>query len=240
MLYLVGTGIAEGDLTEKAKETIKKCEKIYAEDYTNRFIGDFSSIEKVTGKIIKKIDREKIESDFLVEESSKKDVALLVPGDPLAATTHFQLILDAKEKKVDVEVVHATSIYAAIAATGLYIYKFGRSTTIADWALSPYEIIAENKKRGLHTLILLDTRSGNYMKLSEALEILEKSEDRLKQKIFLPETKLLVCSCLGSGKQKIVYASINKLQEMEPPVTFVLPGDLNFKEEEAMDLWKLD
>lgn len=240
MLYLVGMGIAEGDLTERAKETIKACERVYAEDYTNKFIGSLSSVEKRTGKSIEKIGREKVESDFLVTEASKSDVALLVAGDPLAATTHFQLVLDARESGVPVGVVHSTSVYTAIASTGLHIYKFGRSTTLAGWAMSPYDVAEENKIRGLHTMILLDTKGGDYMKLSEAIGLLEKMESSLKRGVFLPQTKILACSCLGSTRQKIFYAAMEKMPETEPPVTIVLPGDLNFKEEEALELWKLD
>ena len=240
-LYLIGIGLSEGDITQKAADAIKKCDIVYAEDYTNKFIGDIGSIENAAGKKITKISREDVESSFLLDETKSKNVALLVAGDPLIATTHFELVLEAKKRGIDAEIVHAPSVYSAISAAGLHIYKFGRATTLASWrASSPYDAAAENKKRGLHTLILLDTKEGDYMALKEALDILRALEDQKKEKIFTPEAMLLACSCLGSGKQRIIYAGMKDLAKtaLEPPITLVLPGDTHFKEEEALALWK--
>lgn len=240
-LYLIGMGLSEGDLTQKAINAIKKCDIIYVEGYTNKFIGDMSGMERACGKKITKISREKVESDFLLSEAKSKNVALLVAGDPLTATTHFEIVLEANKRGIAAEVVHASSVYSAISATGLHIYKFGRATTLASWrASSPYDVAAENKKRGLHTLLLLDTQEGDYMALKGALDILGELENQKKEKIFTPDAMLLACSCMGSKKQKIVYAKMKELEKMslEAPITLVLPGDLHFKEEEALALWK--
>lgn len=84
-------------------------------------------------------------------------------GDPFGATTHTDLVLRAKEKGINYQVVHNASIMNAIGCTGLQLYSFGETVSIPFWTDSwqPdsfYEKIVENYKRGLHTLCLLDIR----------------------------------------------------------------------------------
>jgi diphthine synthase len=170
MLYLIGTGLAYTDLGLRAIAIMKNADKVYLERYTNDF-PDQELIEKQVGISIEVLDREKVESDFLVKEAKDKDVVLLIPGDPLTATTHVQLIMDSKQAAVATAVVHNASIYTAVAETGLSLYKFGRTTTLTSFgAESPFEVIEANKKAGLHTLVLLDIG----MKVKDAVKQLKK------------------------------------------------------------------
>lgn len=52
-------------------------------------------------------DREICESniDNILKEATEKDIALLVVGDPLGATTHTDMLLRAKEFGVETQVL---------------------------------------------------------------------------------------------------------------------------------------
>ena len=130
MLYLIGLGLNdENDMTLKAISLLKQCDKIYAEFYTNIWQGSIENISRMVNKNIEVLERESVESELLIKEAKDNTIALLVPGDPLSATTHFELIALARQNNIKCEIVHAPSIYTAIAETGLQLYKFGRSTT---------------------------------------------------------------------------------------------------------------
>jgi diphthamide biosynthesis methyltransferase len=89
-------------------------------------------------------------------------VALLIVGDPLQATTHVDLQLQAEEAGIYCRIIHGISITGLVTgAIGLSNYKFGRQTTLtypySGWvATSPLEVIALNYALGHHTLALLD------------------------------------------------------------------------------------
>jgi len=244
MLFLIGLGLSEGDISIKAINAIKKCDAVYAEFYTNKFLGDLKNIEKITGKKIEILSREKTESDFIINEAKKKSIALLIAGDPLTATTHTELLFEAKKQKIKTEIIHAPSIFTAVAESGLQLYKFGRTVTLAFPEKgfepeSPYEMIFENKKSGLHTLLLLDTKNGEkFMTIKEGLQILLNIESKLNKKVIDEKTKVIACCALGSREQIIKYDSVKDLLKKdmkETPATILIPGKLNFKEEEFLE-----
>ena len=154
-LYLIGIGLAdEKDITVKGQEAIKSCDKIYLENYTSLLQCGKENLEKFYGKKITSATREISEqgAEKIVEEAKKSNVAFVVIGDALSATTHIELFRVAKEKEVKVKVVHNASILTAIGVTGLQLYKFGKATSLpfADkipGLETPYNIILENKKR---------------------------------------------------------------------------------------------
>lgn len=240
MLYLIGLGLwDEQDLSLRAVNAAKICDAVYIEQYTANWRGNVSNLEKIIGMEVVLLSREKAESDFLIEEAKSKKVALLIPGDPLAATTHFQLLLEARQSGIDCEVIHASSIYTAVALTGLQLYKFGRATTLAKPQSgynpeSPYDIIAENKKAGLHTLVFLDTAQGG-MTMKEGIELLQKIEEKKKEGLL--DSKIIAAAKLGSEKPLIRYGFADDLLLEEKPAVIIIPGSINFKEEEALGLW---
>jgi len=239
MLYLIGLGLNdEEDLSLKAITAIKKCE-VYCDLYTSNWHGNLKKLEEIAGKKIEVLDREKTESDFLIKKAKQGNTALLVPGDPLTATTHFELLLEAKKEGIDVHVIHSSSIYTAIAETGLQIYKFGRTTSLVYpekgfEPSSPYEVIAANKKAKFHTLILLDIKENKQMTIRQGIELL------LKNSAISRNEKIVACCELG-GNSIIEYDSASAIIEKDPkeiPAVIIIPGKLNFKEEEALELWK--
>lgn len=227
MLYLIGLGLwDENDVSLRALENMKECSSVFCEFYTNNWKGNLKFLEKFIGKKIQVIGRHMVESEFIINEAKTKKVALLVSGDPLSATTHFQLWLDCRKQKIPVKVIHSSSIYTSIAETGLQLYKFGRATTLVSSfrAESPLDVISMNRKNGLHSLVLLDID----MTVKEALNMLKKCAD-----------SAVVCSCIGSENQKIRYDLISKLlfESFDAPAAIVVPGNLNFKEEEALGMF---
>lgn len=242
MLYLIGLGLwDENDLSLRALAALKKCDAVYVEFYTNKWLGDMKKLEEIAGKKITLLKRQDAESEKLTDEARENNVALLVPGDPLVATTHIQLLIDAKQKGVKTHVIHASSIYTAIAETGLQLYKFGRTTTLAFIEKSfkpssPYEMIMENRKAGLHTLVLLDVKENSYMTVADGIDVLLATGELLDT-----NTKIVACCQLG-GDQKIKYGTMSSLAKDasldKTPAVIIIPGRLHFKEEEALRMYE--
>jgi len=240
MLYIVGLGLSDDDITLSCLESVKSADIIYIEDYTNKWLGSASLLERLTGKKIKHISREGVESDKLIKEAKARDVALLIPGDPFAATTHFELIIEAAKQNIKYKIVHAPSIFSVIAETGLQLYKFGETITIpysygnynpSSW----FAKISKNLSNKLHTLILLDIQNGNCMTVREALESIENLDKNRR----IVTKKIVACSKLGTEQRKIVFGSFQKLKKIDfdIPACIIIPGNLHFKEEEALALW---
>ncbi len=242
MLYLIGTGIHdEKDLSLKGIEACKKCARVFAEFYTCPVSVDIPCLEKMILKKITVLDRKQVEEDGIVLESAKKgNTAFLVGGDALSATTHTQLVLEAKKAGIKVRVIHASSIFTAIAETGLMLYKFGKTVSLpfpqeGYFPTTPYTNIKENLDCGLHTLLLLDIG----MTANRAIEILLELEEKLNGNIFPKDTKLVVVAHLG-GNSLIKYDTIDKLKKMDfgaLPHSIVVPGKMHFHEEEFLELF---
>jgi diphthine synthase len=237
MLYIIGLGLNdERDITLKGVDAMRKCDEIYAEFYTNVWHGSIETLEELSGKSIIVLDREKAESGFIVERAKECLVALLVPGDPFSATTHYETFAECKRLNIRAEAVHPSSIFTAVAESGIDIYKFGRATTLVhpQKGYNPeslYCIIKENKDRGLHTLVLLDIG----MTASEAVGLM------LKYAALTEDEMIVACFSLGSKAQKIIYdtaANIIQRNIADVPCCILVLGRLNFKEEEFLKLWK--
>ena len=133
MFYLIGLGLNEKSISLEALEALKKCKKIYLENYTIEFPYSKKKLEKIIGKKIDELKREEVESEKFLDEAKKKNIALLVYGSPLAATTHISLLIKCEEDKIKYKMFHNASIMGAIAETGLQLYKFGKTTSMPAW-----------------------------------------------------------------------------------------------------------
>ncbi|MEM3399400.1 MAG: diphthine synthase [Candidatus Micrarchaeia archaeon] len=251
MLYLIGTGIwDEMDMSLRAVECAKKCERVYAEFYTTKNGTDAKKLSKLIGKDVVEVQRKDLEENCarMVEEARYNDVAILVGGDCLAATTHSALILEAIKRKIPYSVIHGSSVFTAVSECGLFLYKFGNTTTLPFWSdrykpTSTYETIAENTRRGLHTLVLLDIGSSP-MEIGTAFTILIDMEKRSSENINIGEKNIVVLSRIGSSEQKVTYGKLCDLAEHrellgKPPFVIVFPGRLHFIEEEMLVNFKL-
>ncbi len=250
-MLLIGLGLNdEKDISLKGLEEAKSCEKIYCETYTSLWRGDLKLLEKLIGKEIKMLERRTLEefSSKLIEEAKSKKVCILVPGDPLVATTHISLLLEAKKRGIETSVIHSSSIISAVAETGLQIYKFGKTVTIplpektkGKLPISVYDTIKDNKERGLRTLCLLDLdiEKNIFLSVREAIEILLKIEKKRGEGVISESSKLVVCCRLGSKDKQIIYDKISNLKNREfkePPYVIIIPGNLHFLEKESLEL----
>ncbi len=246
MLALVGLGIAY-DITHEGLSEAKKCDELYLESYTMPIDEkEISKMEKLIGKKFTRLPRDKVESRFLLEQAEHKDVCLLVIGDPLSATTHISLIIDAKKARTPVKIIHNSSILsAALGKSGLQPYRFGKTVTLAYWRknfepTSPLKLIEENLSLDMHTLLLLDIDPElGPMGAKQALEQIEKMEKKYGKKLF---DNIIILSRVGHPDEKITYgprAELKKKDLGKPPFCFCIPAKLHPVEEEYLSLLTL-
>jgi len=247
MLSLIGIGLENHkDITLKGLEIVKKTDKIYLDVYTSKFEDSIEELEKFYGKKVMPAERELLESDKLVNEAKNENVVLLVVGDALSATTHIDLMLQAKKSGIEINVVHNASIMTAIGVTGLQLYKFGKTTSIPFWKenYKPenfYDILKQNKSIGAHTLCLLDITPEKCMIVNEAIKLLLEVEDKRKEKVFNEDALCVGCARVGCKDQKIIAGTAKELlsQDFGKPLhSLIIVGEMHFVEEEALELWK--
>jgi len=234
MLYLIGLGLDKDSISKEGKDALKKSENIYLENYTVDFPYTLEELKKNLGIKFILADRDKVEDLSLVQEAKKHNVALLVYGSPLTATTHISLIQEAKRENVEYEIIYNGSVFDAIAETGLEIYKFGKVTSIPLWKRSFQptsfaEIIKQNQQIDAHSLILIDIG----LELKDAINELKQACIDHELKL----SKIVICSNLGTRKKKIFYKEIDKISdlEVEKPYCIIIPSELHFLEKEVLE-----
>ncbi|MFB6147887.1 MAG: diphthine synthase, partial [Candidatus Nanohaloarchaea archaeon] len=156
---MIGLGLDDGEITVKGREALRKVDRAFVEFYTNTENIAIEELEDETGTGIEKLTREEVEKDDRILQALEDgDVAFLVSGDPLTATTHYDTKHRAEENGEKVEVIHAPSILTSVAETGLNPYKFGRVVTLPEDSkpVSVVDHIEKNDSAALHTLVLLD------------------------------------------------------------------------------------
>jgi len=130
-----------------------------------------------------------------------------------------------------------------IGLSGLHNYKFGKSVTIPfpdeTFSETPYEVISQNKKLGLHTLCLLDIKAEKkrYLSICESLNMLLKIEEKRKKNIVTMNTLVVGIARAGSSNPKVKAGFLKDLLNYdfgEPPQCIVFPGKLHFMEAEAL------
>ena len=230
MLYIIGLGLNEEGISLEGMEIAKKCKKVYLENYTIEFPYTLEKLEEVLDKKIIPADREFVESLQIIDEARKMDIALLVYGSPLTATTHITLLNEAKLSDVKCKVIYSASILDGIAESGLQLYKFGKITSLPKFEAESFiEVIKENQSIGAHSLVLIDIG----LDFEEAIENLIKVSDKNNVKV----NKLVVCSRLGCKGRRICYDNINNLKslDIQAPFCFIIPGKLHFMEKEVLE-----
>ncbi|MEM1962249.1 MAG: diphthine synthase [Sulfolobales archaeon] len=206
-LYLVGMGLSYKYLTLEALEAIAKADRVFVDTYTGQV--DLEGLEKVLAKSFVKVSRRELEEGSgrvildLLEEG--KRVVLLVPGDPLVATTHVTLLLEAHARGFRFHVIPGVSIVpTALSMSGLMVYKMGKIATVVypkdgivyEYA---YDVIKANDSLNLHTLLLLeyDGEKGIAMRASEAIEILKSIEEIKREGVVRDDRLVSVVASLG-------------------------------------------
>jgi diphthine synthase len=249
-LIFIGLGLYdEKDISLKGLEEIKHSDKVFAEFYTAKLAGtNIDKIEKIIGKKIKVLSRAETENgDKIIDSAMKENVVFLTCGDPMTATTHVDLRLRAIEKGIKTKIIHGSSIVTAVSGLlGLQNYKFGRTTTLAYpeknyFPTSPYDVIKDNKKMGLHSLVLLDIQAdkNKFMTANEGLKLLIEMEEKKQEKIFDEDSVFCVVAGAGSEEPMVsagVFKDLVKKDFGSGLHTIVVPGRLHFMEVKALEI----
>lgn len=177
MLIFIGMGLwDERDISCKGLEIARKADEVYIEFYTSKLMGtNLERIENFLGRKVIELERSDLEENchWIVEKAKEKNVVILVPGDPMIATTHSALKYEAERRGVKTRIINAASILNAVCGlTGLHNYKFGKSATVS-WIKSktPIDVINQNLSINAHTLLFLDLHP-KPMLIRDAVEIL--------------------------------------------------------------------
>ncbi len=247
-LYFIGLGLSnEKDITVNGLEAVKKCDTVYLENYTSVLNCSKETLEKFYNKNIILARRSLVEADDneIIENAKSKNVAFLVAGDPLVATTHIDLFLRAKKEGIKCHVIHNASIISAVGITGLQVYKFGKTTSIPmenENVEAPYDVLEGNLSLGLHTLFLLDLNpeEEKFMSVNDAIRYLLKVEIKKNSKIFTEKTLCVGCARVGSESQIIKAGAAKDLLKFDFGKSIqclIVPGKLHFVEEEGLRMY---
>jgi len=194
VLRIVGAGPSSEYLSIKAINAIGSADKVYIDTYTSIAPGvDEELVARLNPRAeVVRATRVHLEDNahMIIEEARNRNIVILVPGDPLTATTHIAILVEARRRGIEAELVPGLSgLQAVIDATGLQFYRFGKPVTLVypEPGLRPYstvETIHENMRRNLHTLVLLDLRldQGKAMTIPEAVKLLLDLEAELARK----------------------------------------------------------
>ena len=238
-LMLIGMGPGKiSSMTIEAKQAAIAADYRRYEAYTALWPDEeLVSLESEIGKI-EMVMRPEVENPTALLELSKSSlVALLVVGDPLQATTHVDLQLQAMEAGVNCLVFHGISITTLVTgAVGLSNYKFGRQTTItypySGWiATSPLEVVAVNRFYNQHTLALLDldpTGAGTGKQVPMQPKDACHSLKLMKEKMRLVDYDITEDSKIDIVK-KSAFEEFIKLDFSE--IKVVLCADMGTKDE---------
>ena len=247
-LILIGMGPGGiSGMTLSAIEAAKNADYRRYEAYTALWSeSHISELENEIGAIDKVMRPEVEDPVELLELAKTECVALLIVGDPLQATTHVDLQLQAIEAGVECTVIHGISITGLVTgAVGLSNYRFGRQTTLTypygGWvATSPLEVIALNMAQGMHTLALLDldpTGEGVGgqvpMQPKDAADSLIKMAEKLKLSVedmpsesHLDKLKLEACETICNNVSDLMVVLCSDMGTEDQNISYLSVNDL--------------
>jgi len=249
-LVFIGLGLYdEKDISIRGLEELKEADAVFAEFYTSLMPGlSIRKLEEMIGKEVKVVSRrvlEEEEGQQILEAAKKGKAVFLVQGDPMIATTHVDLRIRAEKQGIRTRVIHAASAVSAVRGiSGLQNYKYGKAVTIpfseqGFVSETPYRVIMENRKRGLHTMCYLDIKAEEqrYLTIKEALQTLLELEKQKKEQVVTPRTLVIGVARAGSPEPIVKAGYIEEVIKYDfgaPPHTLIFSGKLHFMEAEAL------
>jgi len=245
MLTFVGLGLYDlGDISIKGLECVRMADAVYLESYTSRLMGtDVPQMEAFFGKEIRVLAREDVEQDprEIIERAAEGRVAFLTGGDPMVSTTHADLRMRAAAAGVATSIIHASSISSAVCGlSGLQNYRFGKSCSVPfpakGWfPTAPVETVAANLALNLHTLVYLDIQKDRYMRIPEAVALIEE----MAEKRGIEPPALYVGIARAGSEDPVVAAGSGarlKATDFGPPLhVLVVPAKLHPMEREYLE-----
>jgi diphthine synthase len=252
-LALVGLGLGdERDLGARALELLRGADEVFAEEYTAVApAGTIDRLAGLLGRPVRRLGRAELEGETTVLGALGRSprVALVVVGDPFAATTHVSLRLAAERAGHSWRYLPGASILtAAPAFLGLMHYRFGRPVSLPFPApgfrpRSPVEWLGENRARSLHTLVLLDLTPDppRFLRAGEALRLLRELDP--EGAILPPEAPVAVAARVGRDDAAGFFGPFAHLADLDfgPPMhAVVVPAaDLHFEEAAALERFRV-
>jgi diphthine synthase len=232
--YLIGLGLDKNSISADALEVLETCDEVYLETYTVNFPYNVDDLESVLRVKIKKLGRTGVEDESILKHAAEKNIALLVYGDCLSATTHMQLVIECKKRNIPCKIFNNSSIMTAVARTGLQLYKFGKTASMPNWEehtnkpTSFMNYIKENSSIEAHTLLLTDIGLDFSLALKQLREASEKEGVTFE--------KIIAISMAGMDSQKIYYGLFGDFvgKNIGLPFCIIIPGKLHFMEEESL------
>ena len=247
-LVFIGLGLNdEKGISIKGLEETKIADYVFMELYTS-LMPEFNlqRFETLCGKKIQVVSRRELEEEngaIILEAARKGKAVFLVPGDPFIATTHVTLRIDAENHGIKTRIIHGASIISAIISlSGLHNYKFGKTVTVPfpeNFSETPYNVIAQNKKFGLHTLCLLDLKANEkqFLSINQAIAMLLEVEQKNKKGAITPDTAAVGIARAGSNNPTLKADFVKNLVNYDfgkPPYSLIFPGELHFMETESL------
>jgi diphthine synthase len=251
-LWFVGLGLDdESGLSARALDVMRGCGRVFAEEYTATApAGSLDRLSRLIGRPVELLDREALESEgpILAALEGSERVALVVVGDPFAATTHVAVRLAVEKAGHRWQYLPNASILTAAAGfLGLMHYRFGRVVSLPLPApgfepRSPLERIAANRAAGLHTLVLLDLRpaQGEFLTATQALRILRERD--MDGTTLPPKTPVAVAARVGRPDCAGWFGPVETLARLDfgPPLhVIVVPAELHFEESAALERYRV-
>jgi diphthine synthase len=250
-LIFTGLGLYnEKDVSLRGLEAAKNADFVFVELYTNLMPGLLlDNLERNIGKNVIVVSRRTLEDEngeSILKKAENSKVVFMVPGDPLIATTHVDLRIRAHKLGIKTKIVHGASIVSAsISASGLQNYRFGKSVTIPfpindRISETPYNVIAENKMRNLHSLCFLDimVEDWRYMTIREALETLLISERESNKHVLTLRSICVGLAKVGAEDEVVKAGEVDTLSSFNfgspPHILIVTSDNLHFMEAEAL------
>ena len=246
MLTIIGLGLGgPNSITMDGVISLSLSDHIFYETYTSPIHPE--TLEWVKLKSQKEpihLSRGQVEEpNEIIDLAKEKNIALLIVGDALSATTHVSLLLECKKNKIEYQVIHNASVLTAVAGVlGLQHYNFGPVATLVlpegnYKPTSPIDKIKANMKNGNHTLVLLDIKADQpetepiYMTAAQAAEqIIEAG--------LSGEIKVAAAARVGREDQKLWYGKLKDLARLDlgkEPHSLVVPSRLHFTEKDFLD-----
>ena len=227
-------------------QTLKASDEAYLEKYTSPISEEtLSELNALVDKEVMTASREFVEDGRILLDHARKDlVVLVVPGDPMIATTHSELATRCRKLGIETRTIHNSSVLTALAGEiGLHAYNFGKPVTITQGPpasmATVYSTLHSNLTRYLHTVLLIqyDVDSSYFVPPNEAIASLLETEKSYRWNAFRGDSFVIVASRLGMSGQTISAGqaiSLSKESFGPSPHSIVVPGRLHFTETEAI------
>ncbi len=246
MLTLVGAGLGPDSVSQSLRKALERANLIVVETYTSPGSGWVEELVKGLGKDVLVASRDVLEerSRDIVELAASRDVVIVVPGDPMIATTHSSLVVEALRSGVRAQVIPGLSgPCASMSVSGLQFYRFGRKMTIpAPWRGVGYTSIAYwflgNLCLDLHTLFLLDVSpSGEQLAPREGVRALKEALNDLLGASWSGLRDLIVLEVsVGDDGIESSYATLSDYDRLSTlvPSSLMVPARLHVSEIEFL------